>query len=40
VCEAGTSRELKVSAAMSLKEAFTEFEVAFEATHPGGRCGV
>lgn len=34
-CGSGTSRELKVSAAMSLKEAFGEFEVEFEAGHPG-----
>ena len=31
----GRPRELKVSAAMSLKEVFTELEPGFEAAHPG-----
>jgi molybdate transport system substrate-binding protein len=34
-CGAAGPRELKVSAAMSLKEAFVEFEAEFEARHPG-----
>lgn len=34
-CGASVPRELNVSAAMSLKEAFTELEAAFEAKHPG-----
>jgi molybdate transport system substrate-binding protein len=33
-CSPRGPSELKVSAAMSLKEAFTEFEAAFEARHP------
>lgn len=34
-CGEAGARELRVSAAMSLKEAFTEFAAAFEASHPG-----
>jgi ABC-type molybdate transport system substrate-binding protein len=33
-CSPRGPSELKVSAAMSLKEAFTEFEAAFEGRHP------
>ncbi len=34
-CRGGGERELRVSAAMSLKDAFTTLEPGFEARHPG-----
>ena len=39
-CGGPATRELKVSAAMSLKEVFAEIEAGFEAAHPGAACDI